>query len=190
MLRLQAETDPAWVDVVLSDFDSFLLDHASCERKASATALQFVSRYPDRPELVREMIALAQEELEHFRQTMAWLERKELVLHRDARDPYVGAMRALVRNGRDQYFLDRLLIAGIVEARGCERFGLVADALPHGELKAFYGEIARSEARHHGLFVRLARRYFDELIVTQRLEELLQAEAKLVARLPLRAALH
>jgi len=57
-------------------------------------------------------------------------------------------------------------------------------------MKEFYEDIARSEARHHGLFTRLARRYFDTATVEARLDELLDREAEIVAALPLRAAVH
>lgn len=190
MLRLRQATDPAFVDAVLADFDAFLIDHAACERKASALALSLVMHYPDRRELVRAMIALAQEELEHFAQVAELLDARGLIMSADEKDPYVGALLKLRRKGTEAYFLDRLLLAGIIEARGCERFGLIADALPEGREKTFYTEIARAEARHHGLFVRLARTYFDEQETRTRLDELLDAESAIVAELPLRARLH
>lgn len=190
MLRLRFETDPLWVDTVMADFDTFLLDHAACEKKASATALALVAHYPDRRVLVEELIAFAQEELDHFAQVMRLVVARGLVLRADERDPYVGAMLKLIQRGQDRYFLDRLLVSGIIEARGCERFGLVAEALPKGKLKDLYVEITRSEARHHGLFVRLAREYFEGPRVEARLDALLEAEAKIVQALPFRAAVH
>lgn len=174
----------------MADFDAFLLDHASCEKKASATAMNLISHYPDRTVLVRELIAFAQEELDHFAQVMNLVLARGLVLRSDEKDPYVGALLEHVRHGREGYFLDRLLVFGIVEARGCERFGLIANALPAGALKDFYVDIARSEARHHGLFVRLAREYFDSPTVEQRLDVLLEAEAVIVGGLEVRAAVH
>ena len=87
-------------------------------------------------------------------------------------------------------FLDRLLLAGIVEARGCERFGIIAEALEEGGLKAFYQQIAGSEARHRELFFGLALEYFPLDEVTERQAALLDAEAEILARLPARAALH
>ena len=36
MLRLRTKTPWGWTDVVLADFDAFLVDHAACERKAGA----------------------------------------------------------------------------------------------------------------------------------------------------------
>jgi tRNA isopentenyl-2-thiomethyl-A-37 hydroxylase MiaE len=68
-VKLKLATAPAWVAAVLGDFDAFLLDHAACERKASAAALAFVAHYPDRPELVAGRGALAREELEHFQRS-------------------------------------------------------------------------------------------------------------------------
>jgi len=190
MLRLRSATNPSWIDVVLSDFDVFLVDHAACERKASATALKLVSHYSDRTALVRALIPFAQEELEHYARVMEIILDRGLSTQADEKDPYVGALMQLIKRGPEQYFLDRLLVLGIVEARGCERFGLVAEGLEPGPLKDFYTEITRSEARHHGLFVRLAREYFPTDRVDKRLDELLEAEAKIVDALPLRAAVH
>ena len=190
MLRLRTETKPAWTDVVLGDFDAFLVDHAACERKASATALKLVSHYSDRTVLVRELIPFAQEELEHYAQVMQIILDRGLSTRPDERDPYVRSLMQLIKRGPERYFLDRLLILGVIEARGCERFGMIADALEPGPMKDFYADITRSEARHHGLFVRLAREYFPAEVVQDRLDELLEAEAKIVDGLPLRAAVH
>lgn len=190
MLELKTPTPPEWVDVVLSDFDAFLLDHASCERKASATALALLSHYPDRPELVTAMIELAREELEHFHRVIELILARGLVLAPDRKDAYVRGLRAHLRGGREDYFLDQLLIGGIVEARGCERFALLARGLEPGELKEFYLGFAAAEARHRGLFFKLAQQYFDTHSVDKRAGELLTAEAELVQRLPLRAAFH
>ena len=189
-MRLRRKTDPAWIEVVRADFDAFLIDHAACERKASATALKLVSHYSDRALLVRALIPFAQEELDHFARVMEIILDRGLATRSDEKDPYVGALMRLIKRGPEQYFLDRLLVLGIVEARGCERFGLLADALEPGPLKDFYLDITRSEARHHGIFVRLARAYYSAKTVEARLNELLEAEAKIIDTLPLRPAVH
>jgi tRNA-(ms[2]io[6]A)-hydroxylase len=189
-LRLRIPTAPAWVEAVLTDFDSFLRDHASCERKASGSALNLASHYPDRKELVSAMIELAREELAHFAGVYGHMAARDLILGPDRKDPYVARLSREYRKGSEEYFLDRLLVAGILEARGCERFGLVAKALPAGSLKDFYAEIARAEVRHQDLYLRLARLYFAAPAVTARLEGLLACEARIVAELPPRAALH
>jgi len=187
-LRIPSSSD--WLEAVLGDFEAFLLDHATCERKASATALSLVSHYPDRAFLVQQMMLLAREELEHFHQ-MLWLTQAGgLVLRPDEKDLYVQALRRETRQGKDEYLIDRLLVSGIVEARGCERFGLVADALDPGPMKTFYQEITRSESRHHRLFYHVARHYFDAEIVDPRQDELLDREADILNALPIRAVVH
>jgi tRNA 2-(methylsulfanyl)-N6-isopentenyladenosine37 hydroxylase len=190
VLALATPTPAAWLEVVLADFDAFLIDHAACERKASATGMAFVVRYPDRRELLGPMIAFAREELEHFHRVYELLEARGLSLGPDTKDPYVEPLLRWVRGGRDERLLDRLVMGGVVEARGCERFGLVAAALPEGELKDFYLELTRAEARHVGLFHRLARRMFPAVQVDARVEDLLAHEAEVVAKLELRPALH
>lgn len=190
MVTLQAASSPAWLSAVLTDFDAFLLDHAAAERKASAVALSLITHYPDRKKLVAAMMDLAREELEHFYQVYRRVEERGLVLGPDGKDPYLKAMRAEIRDGRDHYFLDRLLVGGIVEARGCERFGLIAQALTDPSLQSFYREIAASEARHDALFVNLARAYFSGPSVDARLDALVAAEANILRGLAIRPALH
>ncbi|ARU57486.1 tRNA-(ms(2)io(6)A)-hydroxylase [Oleiphilus messinensis] len=180
----------AWVEVVMADFDAFLLDHASAEKKASGMAISLLSHYPDRKDLVAAMAELAVEELVHFREVIKLIQGRGLELLADAPDDYVNRFRRLMRKGSDVYMLDRLLIASIVEARGHERFGLIADALPEGNLKKFYLSITASEARHHILFVDLALKYFSLEEVASRLDELLDEEATIMASLPIKAALH
>lgn len=190
MIQLRHPTESAWTKIVLADLDSFLLDHAAAERKASAMAMTFVVRYPDRDAIHEPMIQLAREELTHFHRVFKVCRSRGLRIGRDSKDPYVNGMLQTIGNGHDEEFLDRLLMAGVVEARGHERFGLVAAALPAGELKEFYEEITASEARHADLFVELAAHYFEPRVIEQRLERMLAADARLVATLPHRAALH
>jgi len=174
----------------MSNFDSFLLDHAAAEKKASGMAISMLSHYPDRVELVAAMADLAVEELTHYREVVKWIHRRGLVTVADEKDPYVLAFRDSIRQGREVYLLDRLLTASIIEARGAERFGLVAEALEEGPLKKFYQSITRSEERHFELFLDLAKKYLDADVVDRRWDELLDAEAAIVAALPIRAALH
>lgn len=190
MSFLRYATASTWTQAVLADFDCFLQDHAAAEKKASGMAVSMLSHYPDRIELVRTMTDLAIEEMQHFREVVKLIYARGGTLGDDQKDEYINRFRKAFRRGTDLYFLDRLLVAGIIEARGCERFGLVAKALPAGELQQFYDAIARSEARHHELFIELAEQYFNAAQVQSRLDQLLDFEADIVAQLPLRAALH
>lgn len=187
---LRYATPAAWTETVTADFDSFLLDHAAAEKKASGMAISMLSHYPDRIELVSAMADLAVEELTHYREVVKWIHRRGLVTAADQKDPYVLEFRNSIRQGREAYLLDRLLTASIIEARGAERFALVAEALEQGALKSFYQSIARSEERHYTLFLELAGRYIDQDVIEQRWDELLAIEADIVRKLPIRAALH
>lgn len=174
----------------MENFDSFLIDHAAAEKKASGMAMSMALHYRDKTRLVTEMVDLCIEELQHFRECVRLIHERGLHLLPDEKDPYVNAMRDFQRQGKEEGLLDRLIVAGIVESRGCERFGLVEKALPEGSMKDFYAAITRSEDKHQGLFLDLAEEYFASTVVDQRLSELLDLEAELVASLPHRAALH
>jgi tRNA-(ms[2]io[6]A)-hydroxylase len=186
---LLAPTPQAWVDAVRTDFDAFLRDHAACERKASATAMTLASHYRDKEELVTAMVDLACEELHHFRKVYACIVARGGRLGDDTKDRYVRELLQLVRRAPEVYLLDRLLVAGVIEARGCERFGLLGAAL-EPELAPIYADFARSEGKHAGLFVRLAKVYYAEREVEMRLAELCADEATIMRALPLRPALH
>lgn len=189
-IRLAYSTQEEWTQTVLNDFDAFLLDHAAAEKKAAGMAISMLSHYPDRVELVSAMANLAVEEMTHYREVVKLIHQRGHITSKDEKDPYVNQFRAALRKGSDEYFLDRLLIGGIIEARGAERFGLIAEGLEPGSLQVFYTAIARSESRHLDLMVDLADIYFDPATVEKRLAELIALEGEIVAKLPLRAALH
>jgi tRNA 2-(methylsulfanyl)-N6-isopentenyladenosine37 hydroxylase len=186
---LRSASDPRWTAVALADLDRTLGDHAHCEKKAAANALSLLQAYPEVPGLPAHMARLAREESGHLARVLQLLERRGLVLGRDPGDPYAQALQALVRTPAAQRQLDRFLVAAIIEARSCERLALLAGALSDVDLRRFYAELARSEDGHQKLFLRLAARVHGEA-TWPRLEELLDAEAELIRRLPVRAAIH
>ncbi|MCV6620715.1 MAG: tRNA-(ms[2]io[6]A)-hydroxylase [Cellvibrionaceae bacterium] len=190
MSKLRFATPDAWAEAVMQDLDSFLIDHAAAEKKAAGMANSMLSHYPDKIELVNAMIDLSIEEMVHFKQVVKIMHERGLTLQADSKDAYVNEFRKSIRKGSDAYFLDRLLLGSVIEARGCERFGLVAEALPEGSLKKFYRNIAASEAKHDSLFEDLACLYFPQDSVASRLDELLDIEAAIVEKLPIRSALH
>ncbi|PIE20181.1 MAG: tRNA-(ms[2]io[6]A)-hydroxylase [Proteobacteria bacterium] len=197
MLELRSETSAAWVAACLADFDVFLRDHAANERKVAQSALRLVTQHPKRRELVAALIDVAVEELEHFRLVYGLLAERGQDLGFEQPDPYIKELnKALRKRDVEEFLLDRLLLFGIIEARGCERFGLIADAFAlrtddeGRKLSESYRDLQRSEARHHGLYQRLARLYFPAELIAPRVAELLQLEADVLAAQPLRAALH
>lgn len=190
-LDLAVASSQEWVNTVMADFDEFLKDHANCERKASSMAMSFVAKYPDRVEIIPELIDTAVEELEHFRQVYELMEQRQIQLpHSIGQDLYVKALVDNCRSGRTERFMDRLLLASVVETRGAERFRLVAEALKEDDLKKFYKDLWTSEARHGEIFVHMALRYFDEQDVYKRLAEINDFEGSVIEGLPLKPALH
>jgi tRNA-(ms[2]io[6]A)-hydroxylase len=190
MFELKYHTPFNWTEKVLADFDTFLQDHAAAEKKASGMAMSMLGHYPDRIKLVKAMTDLAIEEMIHFKQVLKLLTEREVTLGNDQKDPYIKGMRALFRQGTDEFLIDRLLVAAVIEARGHERFSLVAEALPEGKEKDFYVAIAKSEEKHKNLFVELGYEYFDKDIIDARLVEILEAEAEICMKIPFTAALH
>ena len=191
-LDLSVKTPSEWTAAVLADFPSFLQDHADCERKASAMAMSFVAKFPDRIEILPELIETAVEELRHFQQVYAHMAKRGIPLAKEmTQDPYIQALINLCRTDPIRRFLDRLLLASIIECRGAERFRLVAEALHHdADLQEFYQQLWVSEAKHGNIFVKMALNYFKAEDVTARLRELNDAEGRIVSALKPRAALH
>ena len=189
-ISLACASSTAWADAVMADFDTFLIDHAACERKAAAVATSMICHYPDKRQLVAEMADLAAEEMSHYRQVIKIIHDRGVTLTADTKDPYVNAFRAHVRHGKDEYLLDRLLVAGLVEARGTERFNMIAQRCLEPRLKQFYHQLALSEARHQQMFLDLALHYLPKDTVAARLAHLQVIEAGIVDELPARAALH
>ena len=183
-------TPAEWVEVILDDFDTFLADHANCERKASALAMSLVVKYPERHEIIPALIGVAREELEHFDQVYALMRSRGVALVKDEPDPYVNALIAHMRSGRRLRLLDRLLVSSVIECRGAERFRIVAEALEDPGLKDFYTTLWKAETKHGHQFVDMALKCHPAGEVYPRLEELMAAEAAIVEHLPWRASLH
>ena len=191
-LDLTVVTSPGWVDAVMADVPAFLQDHADCERKASAMAMSLVAKYPNRLEIIPELIATGVEELEHFQQVYEVMRERGIPLSKEIEtDPYIKALMALIHSDSQRRFLDRLLLASIIECRGAERFRLVSEAMTEDEqLRIFYHELWVSEAKHGHIFVKMALEYFEKKNVYERLGYLNDEEGKIVAGLEFRPALH
>lgn len=190
-IDLAVSSKQEWIEAVLNDFDAFLQDHADCERKASGMALSLVAKYPNRIEIIPELIDTSVEELEHFRDVYEIMQSRGIQLnHSIPKDLYIQQLIKICRDGREERFMDRLLLASLVETRGAERFKIVYEALDDEELKQFYHRLWASEARHGEVFVRMALNYFEEEPVYRRLEEMKVAEGHILENLEIRPALH
>lgn len=190
-LEIAVPSKQEWIDTVMLDFDSFLQDHADCERKASSMAMSFVAKYPDRVAIIPELIETAVEELDHFQKVYALMEKRGVQLPaKMAEDLYVKRLIKQCHSGRNERFMDRLLIASVLETRGAERFKMVANALEDPDLKRFYKMLWISEAKHGHIFVKMAMNYFDGKTVYDRLHWWIEREAEVIDNLEIRPALH
>ena len=198
MLCLTTATDVRWAERAADNLPILLSDHAHCEMKAASNALSLAARLPQLPKVARVLVALAKEELDHYDAVLAELERRNVTLPPPGIDDYAVELRkATRREGKPTFeaaLLDRFLIAALIEARSCERLGLLAKTLTirgEGALATFYDELFISEARHYTTFVDLAADIFgDEAKVRARLAEVASAEGKIAARLGVHPTVH
>lgn len=182
MLGLRCATGERWFKQVRSHLDELLIDHAHCERKAAGTALNLLFHYVENPELCREMTDIVNEELSHFLLVLDVLNARGIRFRRLKASNYGSQLHQLVRKLEPGRAVDRLLVAALIEARSCERFGLLRQRLDDQDLAAFYDSLFESEARHHSTYVRLAKMFSPEDVVKRRLDELAEAEAEIIER--------
>ncbi len=192
MLGLKLPTDPRWVNIVEKNIDEILIDHAYCELKAASTAISLINSFPEYSELVEEMISLVKEEMSHFKLVQTKLQERGYELGRDRKDVYVVELHKFFPKGgsRTTQLVHRLLYAGLIEARSCERFKLLSEQLEDSELCKFYRDLMVSEANHYTMFLKFARLYGDKDEVETKWQELLDYEAEIMNRMSKEAKMH
>jgi tRNA 2-(methylsulfanyl)-N6-isopentenyladenosine37 hydroxylase len=181
MLSLHSQSSERWLDQVQNHLHEVLIDHAHCEKKAAGTAMNIIFYYVENEELCQAMTEIVHEELAHFHLVRDLLKRRGVPFRRLKPSNYGTQLHELIRKQEPHRAVDRLLVSALIEARSCERFGLLRDRLPDQELAEFYGSLFESEARHHSTYVRLAKMFGDEAAVSARLDELAEAESKIIA---------
>jgi tRNA 2-(methylsulfanyl)-N6-isopentenyladenosine37 hydroxylase len=189
LLNLAAETGPSWVERALADLDAILIDHAHCEKKAAGTAVNLIFRYPQHADLHRALSQLAREELRHFEGVLDQLARRGIALAAQRPAPYAGRLRQEIRSREPARLVDTLLCCALIEARSCERLGLLARAVDDPELRRFFGALVASEARHHGIYAELAESVAPGE-ARGRLRALAAHEARVLAASPALPRLH
>jgi tRNA-(ms[2]io[6]A)-hydroxylase len=182
MLGLKLPTDPRWVNIVESNIEEILTDHAWCEQKAATNAISIITLNSEKSELVSAMIALAKEEMDHFEQVVNLIQKRGLFFGRERKDSYVNELYKFTQKGgsRNQSLVDRLLFSAMIEARSCERFKLLSEKISDPELSSFYRELMISEAGHYVTFLNFARQYAENIDVDARWQEWLAFEARVI----------
>ncbi len=158
---LQCRTPEAWLDAAMDNLPVLLVDHANCEKKAAATAMNLMYRYINRPELLKKMSQLAREELLHFEQVLALMQDKGIAYGPLSASRYAAGLREEARHHEPAKLVDLLIIGAFVEARSCERFGALAPRL-EPSIQKFYRALLKSEQRHFEDYLALAQLYSDE----------------------------
>ena len=179
MLGLKLPTDPHWVNIVESNIDEILTDHAWCEQKAASNALSLIVNNPECTEMVTALIELAKEELAHFEQVHNLIKSRGMQLGRERKDNYVNELYKFMKKdgSRKQSLVDRLLFSAMIEARSCERFRVLSENIKDPELAKFYRDLMISEAGHYTTFIGFARQYAAAVNVDKRWKEWLDFEA-------------
>jgi tRNA-(ms[2]io[6]A)-hydroxylase len=176
MLNLAAPTDPEWFDRIEPELDLILVDHTHLEKRAASTALSLIFRYTGREDLPLTLSPIVREEMEHFEQMLGILAQRGVELIKLKPADYASNLVGNVRKQEPHCLLDKLLAAGLIEARSCERFSILAERVQDPQLADYYGRLFESEARHYTVYTDLARRYFGHETTKARLRELADAE--------------
>lgn len=183
MLGLKLATDPRWVNVVESNIEEILTDHAWCEQKAASNAIYIIVNNSEKEELVTEMTRIALEEMEHFQMVHNIIKEKGLVLGRERKDNYVNDLVKFAKKdgSRNDALVERLLFAAMIEARSCERFKVLSENIQDPKLAQFYRDLMISEAGHYTTFLGFAKQYQENINVDIRWKEWIEFESSIIA---------
>lgn len=181
MFKLKLLTDPRWANIAEGNLEEILTDHAWCEQKATTNAITLITMLPEYPEIITELLEIAKEELDHFQQVHEIIKKRGYEFGRERKDDYVGKLfKFIIQGSREDYIVDRMLFAAMIEARSCERFRVLTENIKDEELKTFYRELMISEANHYTTFIGFARQLGNPEKVNKRWEEWLDYEAEII----------
>lgn len=191
MFKLKLLTDPRWANIAEGNLEEILTDHAWCEQKATTNAITLITMLPEYPEIVTELLEIAQEELDHFQQVHEIIKKRGYEFGRERKDDYVNQLfKFIVQGSREDYIIDRMLFAAMIEARSCERFKVLTENIKDEELKNFYKELMISEANHYTTFIGFARKLGNPEKVNQRWEEWLEYESEIIKSYGTKETIH
>ncbi|QFG54258.1 tRNA-(ms[2]io[6]A)-hydroxylase [Chryseobacterium sp.] len=191
MFKLKLPTDPRWANIAEGNLSEILTDHAWCEQKAATNSITLITLLPEYPEIVSELLKIAQEELDHFNQVHEIIKARGYDLGRPRKDDYVNDLaKFIIQGSREDLIIDKMLFAAMIEARSCERFKVLTENIKDEELKVFYRELMISEAGHYTTFIGFARQLGKEEKVNRRWEQWLEYEAQVISSYGKRETIH
>ena len=192
MLGLKLATDPRWVNIVETNIEEILTDHAWCEQKAASNAISIITINSEHQDLVTDLLSIAKEEIEHFNLVHEMIKKKGLKLGRERKDDYVNELYKFMEKGgsRISSFVERLLFSAMIEARSCERFRVLSLNIADKELAQFYHDLMVSEAGHYTTFLGYAKKYGVGIDVDKRWKEWLTFENSIIANYGKKETVH
>lgn len=178
---LRVATPQGWIRKACVSRETLLIDHANCEKKAASTALALMFAYAEDLELTDKMSRLAREELRHYEQVAKLIKTLGVTPERLAPGRYAERLRRLVANREPQREVDLMICGAFIEARSCERFGVLSMEIG-APLSDLFQSLHNAEARHHRVYVELARRAAKRagIAMEGRIEAFAALEAELV----------
>ena len=176
---LPCATPEAWVANALENQDLLLIDHANCEKKAAMNAIQLTFRHNSNFAFLNKMSRLAREEMRHFEQVIAIMEKRKITYRHLSASRYASNLHKLIRDGQKERLVDMLIIGAYIEARSCERFARIASELDE-ELCKFYSSLLKSEARHYKDYLALARQVTCESMLNERINTFGSLEREII----------
>jgi len=179
--HLRAISSDKWINMAIENPIEILIDHAHCEKKAAGVAIQLMFRYPTEPNLSEVLSPIAREELEHFEKILSFLKEREISLKALKPPPYGAELAKNIRKEEPLRMLDSFLIAGIIEARSHERLSILALNSKESITRDLYQSLVESEARHFGVYWKLAQSKFDKQETFKRLDQLLKKEEEILS---------
>lgn len=182
MLHLRTATHDAWLQEVIDDLPTLLVDHAHCEKKAASTALTMLFRYPDCEPIQAPLSELAREELEHFELMLRACRDRGVTFGRLGPSAYAGKLLAALSASEPVRLVDTILCCALIEARSCERMKILSVGLPDASLRALYSSLLATEARHHQLYLDLATTLVGRDSARGRLDVLAAHEADVISQ--------
>ena len=190
MLLWRAKLPDDWLPKIRANLAPVLVDHAHLERKAATSALN-LEKYAELHDRVRELNAIAIEELQHFDLVLGLLRERAIPFTNPQRSPWIRGLMQAVRKGRAEQVIDHLTALALIEGRSCEKFQILATGIRDLDppLADFYASLVESEGNHYATYLIMAR-HIDLAETEKRLDFFLDLDAQLIVRPNRHAMLH
>lgn len=178
---LKTPTPKTWCEYAANHLPILLIDHAHCERKAAASALQLISKNPHFEDLIVALSPIVREEMLHFEKVLELLKIYKTRLQPLAPSHYGKCLHKLRSHASNQDgLIDDLIIGAIIEARSCERFFALVPYLDEDDkITKFYKHLAVAEQRHFEVYLQLAAK-LDEHI-DKRIQKFIYEENRIIS---------